>query len=83
MNIEMVVRNPGRGERIISCRHGATLRTVLIDNQLNPNRGVSCSGLGVCGTCVVTLIEGDEKREVRACQIRCFRPMEIELVSPQ
>ncbi len=64
-----------------SCSRGENLRDVLLRNALSLHRGLSCGGLGICGTCSVKVIEGGETQVRRSCQIRCFRDLEIELLS--
>jgi len=62
---------------------GKTLREALLEGEFSPYVGkntlLNCRGMGICGTCVVTVIENDKRSEKRSCQIQCFKPMEIEL----
>ena len=70
-------------KKIIHASFGKTLREALLENHMSPYPGKSalmnCRGLGVCGTCKVILVENNEKKEVRSCQIQCFKPLDIEL----
>lgn len=67
----------------IEAAYGAVLREVLLANRQSPyrekNRILNCHGLGICGTCQVTVREATSKARQRSCQIRCYRDLEIEL----
>ena len=80
--IEIRVTVAGR-EHALQATSGATLREVLLANDLGPYRGVfrkwNCGGLNICGSCRVRVLENDEWWERRSCQIRCFQPMQIEI----
>lgn len=80
MEIQLTVRL-GAVMSKMNCARGATLRNVLIENGQSPNRGIHCSGLGICGTCLVEVVEEGGRQRKRACQIRCFRNLEIILLS--
>ncbi len=62
---------------------GVTLREALLDQGLSPYQGrfrkLNCRGLGVCGSCKVYQKENGQYWERRACQLKCFAPIEVKL----
>jgi ferredoxin len=62
---------------------GQNLRELLLEAGVSPYRGafrsLNCQGLGVCGSCRVKVLENGQWWSRRACQIRCFQSLQIEL----
>jgi ferredoxin len=75
--------NDGERTRVLSAKVGKNLRELLLEGEASPYRGafrtLNCQGLGVCGSCRVKVFENGEWWSRRACQIRCFQSLEIEL----
>lgn len=46
----------------VECEEGEILRDVLLENDLNPHKGIAkalnCGGHGTCGTCRIKVVEG-------------------------
>lgn len=80
--VEIVLHFNGE-EKILKAVFGKTLREVLLSEGFSPYLGknalLNCHGVGICGTCIVRVLENGECKEKRSCQIQCFKPMEIEL----
>ena len=69
--------------RIVPAVHGRPIREALLAQGLSPHGGgefrMHCHGLGICGTCRVSVREGGRWQLKRSCEIRCFQDMEIQL----
>lgn len=81
VDLKIDVRTREGGIRVLICKRGDNLRKRLLRENLSPHQGLSCSGMGVCGTCAVKLVGSDRSAIQRSCQIRCFRNLKIELLS--
>ncbi len=72
-----------KGTQEVLAMFGQNLRDALLKAGLTPYVGkngfLNCKGMGICGTCKVLVVSGEQKEEKRSCQIQCFKPMEIEL----
>lgn len=72
-------------EKSVEVNEGSNLRKVLLENELNPYKGLSkvlnCGGHGKCGRCAVELLDSNHhKVEVeRSCQITVAGDMTINL----
>lgn len=82
----VAIRVAGLGAPIVVGR-GANLRRSLIEAGSSPHvfsrRKINCGGLGMCGTCKVLVQKNGEWWEERACQVRVFDAMEIQLKHPR
>lgn len=80
--IEVQVEGP-QGPVTLRAELGENLRSLLLASGLSPYRGsfkaLNCQGMGICGSCRVSVKENGQWWSRRACQIRCFQPLEIEL----
>ncbi len=80
--IELRVLRP-EGELTLTPSLGENLRACLLAAGVSLYRGafksLNCQGMGVCGSCRVRVKEKGEWWSRRACQIRCFQSLEIEL----
>jgi len=82
--IQIRVKERGNGfSQEFLAERGENLREVLLRVGRSPYRGMfhqfNCRGLGICGSCTVWCMEGGKYFPRRACQIRCFQDLEIEL----
>ena len=75
-------------EKTIEVSKGANLRKALLDNDINPYKGIfkvaNCGGHGKCGKCAVEIVDKDNKRiqVERSCQIVVEDDMSIN-ISPE
>ena len=73
----------GKKTQVIEVMSGTNLREALLSAGFSLYQGAfvqfNCRGFGVCGSCKVRRLERGQWWERRACQIRCFQNLEIQL----
>jgi len=75
-------------EKLIEVSNGANLRKSLLENDINPYKGLfkimNCGGKGKCGKCAVEILDNNDKRiqVERSCQIVVEQDMSIN-ISPE
>lgn len=80
--INIIVTKKGKISNL-KAQRGANLLFILIANRLSPYKGkfqsLNCRGFGLCGSCKILRLVGTEWLLKRACQINCYRNMEINI----